>query len=81
MDSDKDEEPIRELAYSLWKVRGRREGHAEEDWLDAKRHIAGLRPATSVAQSPVTTRSPIQPMDDITAAETPKIGSRDAPGG
>jgi hypothetical protein len=34
-----DENSIRELAYKLWSDRGRREGRADQDWLDAERRL------------------------------------------
>src|SRR5712692_3237233 len=35
------EEKVRARAYELYKVRGRIEGHAEEDWLQAEGDLAG----------------------------------------
>ena len=32
-------ENIRELAYRLWEERGRTDGHAQDDWLEAERQI------------------------------------------
>jgi len=34
-----DENSIRALAYQLWNARGRGEGHAEQDWLDAEKRL------------------------------------------
>jgi Protein of unknown function (DUF2934) len=34
-----DEENVRARAYELYGVRGRIEGHAEEDWLKAKGEV------------------------------------------
>jgi hypothetical protein len=36
-----DEENVRARAYELYEVRGRRDGHAEEDWLQAEGELAG----------------------------------------
>jgi DUF2934 family protein len=36
-----DEENVRARAYELYEVRGRIEGHAEEDWLQAEGEVAG----------------------------------------
>ena len=35
------EENVRARAYELYEVRGRIEGHAEEDWLQAEGEVAG----------------------------------------
>jgi len=48
-----DEENVRARAYELYEVRGRIDGHAEEDWLQAEKEVAGsnerkaLRASTS----------------------------------
>jgi len=48
-----DEENVRARAYELYEVRGRIDGHAEEDWLQAEGEVAGsnerkaVRTATS----------------------------------
>jgi len=36
-----DEENVRTRAYDLYEVRGRIDGHAEEDWLQAEGELAG----------------------------------------
>jgi len=36
-----DEENVRARAYELYEVRGRTDGHAEEDWLQAEGEVAG----------------------------------------
>jgi len=36
-----DEENVRARAYKLYEVRGRIDGHAEEDWLQAEGEVAG----------------------------------------
>jgi hypothetical protein len=47
------EENVRVRAYDLYEVRGRIDGHAEEDWLQAESEVAGsnernaLRASTS----------------------------------
>lgn len=47
------EEKVRTRAYELYEVRGRMDGHAEEDWLQAESEVAGsnerkaLRASTS----------------------------------
>ena len=35
------EENVRARAYELYEVRGRMDGHAEEDWLQAEGEVAG----------------------------------------
>jgi hypothetical protein len=85
---------IRELAYRLWEARGRRDGHAIDDWLDAERQVkAAQLPDPSTEPAPRRSRSrnkktastpaPTVPIDDAvnTTPEMPKVGSRDAPGG
>jgi len=48
-----DGENVRARAYELYEVRGRIDGHAEEDWLQAEKEVAGsnerkaLRASTS----------------------------------
>lgn len=92
--SDPDLRAIRELAYRLWEARGRRHGHAIDDWLDAERQIrASLAPdpasqvkakrARKRAKASLPSKAPTVPVDDAasTSPETPKVGSRDAPGG
>jgi hypothetical protein len=63
---------IRELAHELWLTRGKREGHAQDDWLEAERRV--LSEPTSARPVPLDEAQSIQP-------EIPKVGSRDAPGG
>jgi hypothetical protein len=36
-----DEENVRARAYELYEVRGRIDGHAEGDWLQAEAEVAG----------------------------------------
>ena len=36
-----DEENVRARAYELYEVRGRIDGHAEEDWLQAEGEVPG----------------------------------------
>jgi Protein of unknown function (DUF2934) len=92
--SDVDLPAIRELAYRLWVARGRRHGHAIEDWLEAERQIRASRVPDPVApvkpkrsrkraKASSPAKAPTVPVDDAasTAPETPKVGSRDAPGG
>jgi hypothetical protein len=48
-----DEENVRARAYELYEVRGRIDGHAEQDWLQAEGEVArsnergAVRPSTS----------------------------------
>jgi hypothetical protein len=37
----REHDPIRELAYHLWKARGCPTGSPEQDWLDAERRLSG----------------------------------------
>ncbi|MCL4742069.1 MAG: DUF2934 domain-containing protein [Phycisphaerales bacterium] len=37
------QDEIRRRAYELWIVRGCRDGHELEDWLDAERELRGAR--------------------------------------
>jgi len=45
------EESVRARAYELYEVRGRIEGHAEEDWLQAESEVAGSNERTAVLAS------------------------------
>ena len=50
-----DEENVRARAYELYEVRGRVDGHAEEDWLQAEGEAAGSNERNAVRAS--TSRS------------------------
>jgi hypothetical protein len=45
------EESVRARAYELYQVRGRIEGHAEEDWLQAESEVAESNERTAVLAS------------------------------
>jgi hypothetical protein len=49
------EENVRARAYELYEVRGRIDGHAEEDWLQAEGEVAGSNERNAVRAS--TSRS------------------------
>ena len=63
---------IRQLAYELWLTRGKREGHAQDDWLEAERRV--LSEPDNARPVPLDEAHSTQP-------EIPKVGSRDSPGG
>ena len=46
-----DEENVRARAYELYEVRGRIDGHAEEDWLQAEGEVAGSNERKTVLAS------------------------------
>jgi hypothetical protein len=46
-----DEENVRARAYELYEVRGRIDGHAEEDWLQAEGEVAGSNERNAVLAS------------------------------
>ena len=46
-----DEEKVRTHAYELYEVRGRIDGHAEEDWLQAEGDVAGGNERKAVLDS------------------------------
>ena len=46
-----DEEKVRARAYELYEVRGRINGHAEEDWLQAEGEVAGSKERNAVRAS------------------------------
>ena len=50
-----DEENVRSRAYELYEVRGRIDGHAEEDWLQAEGEVGGSNERNAVRAS--TSRS------------------------
>jgi Protein of unknown function (DUF2934) len=101
---------ISRLAYELWEKSGRREGMAEQNWLEAERILAsrGRAPlsgqavdtlltapsaargrkatakrATKVSRKGAPVKMPNPPEDEVDRlpSETPKVSSRDAPGG
>ena len=45
------EEHVRARAYELYEVRGRIDGHAEEDWLQAEGEVAGSNERQAVLAS------------------------------
>ena len=45
------EENVRSRAYELYEVRGRMDGHAEEDWLQAEGEVAGSNERKTVRAS------------------------------
>jgi DNA-binding transcriptional MocR family regulator len=53
-----DEENVRARAYELYEVRGRIDGHAEEDWLQAEGEVAGgnERKAVRASSSKITVK-------------------------
>jgi hypothetical protein len=53
-----DEEKLRARAYELYEVRGRVDGHAEEDWLQAEGEVAGSneRKAVRASTSKITVK-------------------------
>ena len=46
-----DEENVRARAYELYELRGRIDGHAEEDWLQAEGEVAGSNERKAVLAS------------------------------
>jgi hypothetical protein len=54
----RDEENVRARAYELYEVRGRANGHAEEDWLQAEGEVAGSneRKAVRASSSKITVK-------------------------
>ena len=46
-----DEENVRARAYELYEVRGRMDGHAEEDWLQAEGEVTGSNGGKAVLAS------------------------------
>jgi hypothetical protein len=46
-----DEENVRARAYELYEVRGRIDGHAEEDWFQAEGEVAGSSERKAVLAS------------------------------
>ena len=49
---------MRARAYELYEVRGRMDGHAEEDWLQAEGEVAGSngREAVRASTSKITVK-------------------------
>jgi hypothetical protein len=53
-----DKENVRARAYELYEVRGRIDGHAEQDWLQAEGEVAGSseRKAVRASTSKITVK-------------------------
>ena len=53
-----DEERVRARAHELYEVRGRMDGHAEEDWLQAEGEVGGSneRKAVQASTSKITVK-------------------------
>ena len=53
-----DEENVRARAYELYEVRGKMDGHAAEDWLQAEGEVAGSneRKAVQASSSKITVK-------------------------
>ena len=79
------EDAVRELAYRLWAARGRQQGFDLRDWFDAERLIGDSEndpgPPTDDSQPPIKVPNPPEDEVDDVIRETPKVASRDAPGG
>jgi hypothetical protein len=50
------EESVRSRAYELYEARGRMDGHAGEDWLQAKCELAGSHERKAPAAAGTRTR-------------------------
>jgi hypothetical protein len=78
------DDAVRELAYRLWEARGRLHGFDLQDWLDAERLIGDSKNSESSMNAPEppikVPNPPEQEVDDV-ISETPKVASKDAPGG
>jgi len=77
----RDQQDIRELAYKLWEDRGRPDGSAEQDWLDAERELA--RAETLHDDDPLAATRPAKTLEDEAAVpdEAPGSGEGDASAG
>ena len=79
------EDAVRELAYRLWVARGRQHGFDLRDWFDAERLIGdsadGRGPPADKSEPPIKVPNPPEDEVDDVVRETPKVASRDAPGG
>jgi hypothetical protein len=78
------DDAVRELAYRLWAARGRQHGFDLEDWLDAERLIGDSEDSmssTNDPEPPIKVPNPPEVEVDDVINETPKVASRDAPGG
>ena len=65
-----DEEHVRARAYELYEVRGRIDGHAEEDWLQAEGEVAGSNERKAVRTSTsISAMTKIVGDDDRTIAQ------------
>jgi hypothetical protein len=48
---------IQDLAYQLWEARGRPDGSAEDDWLEAERQILAAPTVSQAVAMPGKTRA------------------------
>ena len=82
---DSKEDAVRELAYRLWEARGRKLGFDLQDWLAAERLIGssedGFAPPSDKLEPPIKVPNPPEDEVNDVIRETPKVASRDAPGG
>ena len=72
------EDAVRELAYRLWAARGRQIGFDLQDWFDAQRLIGD---SEDHPEPPIKVPNPPENEVADVIRETPKVASRDAPGG
>jgi hypothetical protein len=72
------QDAVRELAYRLWAARGGQHGFDLQDWLDAERLIGD---SEDDSEPPIKVPNPPEDEVDNVIRETPKVASRDAPGG
>ena len=72
------QDAVRELAYRLWAARGGQHGFDLQDWLDAEWLIGD---SEDDSEPPIKVPNPPEDEVDDVIRETPKVASRDAPGG
>jgi hypothetical protein len=65
----RDHEYIQILAYRIWEARGRPEGSANQDWLEAERQLAAAD-AAGAAPSAAASAMPDTQMNTMNTAQT-----------
>lgn len=70
---------IAELAYSLWEARGRPQGTAESDWLEAERQLAEKKSSTRPETPPSSKALDASLKDSFPASDPPASHLPDEP--
>jgi hypothetical protein len=75
-----DPKAIGDRAHQIWISRGRREGHALEDWLQAERELGSVRTSPPPAASPAPAPKPAAALKPAGAVVPPAASVPLVPG-